>query len=206
VQTKFQNRAQDWQNIFNPSSGFIQPRHSNGRWMDGFNLITSTARTTSSRGRAGTYTPDGPVQHRRLTSGEGGDSTINSYLNNVLGGYQGLGSTRYAGDLGNEPSIEIPWEYDYTGEPYQTQSDVRQIQDQIWTDAPGGIAGNDDLGEMSAWYVWSALGLYPETPGTANLALGSPMFTEAVVGGPQRQHPDDRRPERRRRRVRTSRP
>jgi Glycosyl hydrolase family 92/Ricin-type beta-trefoil lectin domain len=58
---------------------------------------------------------------------------------------------------------------------------VRGIEDQLWADTPGGIPGNDDLGEMSAWYVWSALGLYPETPGTANLAIGSPLFTEAVV-------------------------
>ena len=55
---------------------------------------------------------------------------------------------------------------------------------------PGGIAGNDDLGEMSAWYVWSALGMYPEIPGTADLAIGSPLFTEAVVtaGGKTHHH------------------
>ena len=58
---------------------------------------------------------------------------------------------------------------------------VRQVQDQIWTDSPSGLAGNDDLGEMSSWYVWSALGMYPETPGTADLALGSPMFTQSVI-------------------------
>ena len=74
------------------------------------------------------------------------------------------------------------WEYDYTGEPYKTQSTVRAIQDQIWADAPNGLAdGNDDLGAMSAWYVWSALGMYPQTPGTADLALGSPMFSQAVL-------------------------
>jgi predicted alpha-1,2-mannosidase len=184
VQTKFQNRAQDWENIFNPSSGYLQPRHSNGRWMDGFvpDLITSTASNDFAEGDALTYTPDVPFNLAELTSLEGGDSAMASYLNNVLGGYQGLGSViGTQANLGNEPSIEIPWEYDWVGEPYKTQSDVRAIEDQLWTDAPGGIPGNDDLGEMSAWYVWSALGLYPETPGTANLAIGSPLFTEAVV-------------------------
>ena len=58
---------------------------------------------------------------------------------------------------------------------------MRQVQDQIWTNAPGGLAGNDDLGAMSSWYVWSALGMYPETPGTADLALGCPLFTQVVV-------------------------
>ncbi|HVV20220.1 MAG TPA: glycoside hydrolase domain-containing protein, partial [Pseudonocardiaceae bacterium] len=97
----------------------------------------------------------------------------------VLAGFHGSGGSQ--SDMGNEPSLELPWEYDYVGQPYQTQKVVRQIQDQIWTDAPGGLAGNDDLGEMSSWYVFSALGMYPETPGTSDLALGSPLFTQAIV-------------------------
>jgi hypothetical protein len=102
-----------------------------------------------------------------------------SYLNSVLSGLHGAGGS--VSDMGNEPSLELPWEYDYVGQPYKTQQVVRQIQDQIWSDAPGGLAGNDDLGEMSSWYVFSALGMYPETPGTADLALGSPLFTQEIV-------------------------
>jgi hypothetical protein len=84
--------------------------------------------------------------------------------------------------MGNEPSIELPWEYDYIGQPYQTQETVREIQDQLWSDTPTGLGdGNDDLGAMSAWYVWSALGMYPMTPGTSTLALGSPQFTEEQI-------------------------
>ena len=60
--------------------------------------------------------------------------------------------------------------------PSQTQQVVREIQDQLYTDTPAGLAGNDDLGAMSSWYVWSALGAYPETPGSAEVALGSPLF------------------------------
>lgn len=100
----------------------------------------------------------------------------------MLNGYQGLASViGTQANLGNEPSLELPWEYDWAGQPYQTQGKVRAIEDQLWSDAPGGIPGNDDLGEMSAWYVWSALGLYPEIPGTADLAIGSPLFPTAVV-------------------------
>ena len=184
VQTKFQNRAQDWENIYNTSSGYIQPRHSNGRWMDGFDasLITGTSSNDFAEGDALTYTPDIPFNLAELTSLEGGDSAMAGYLDNVLSGYQGLASVAGTqANLGNEPSIELPWEYDWIGEPYKTQADVRAVEDQLWSDAAGGIPGNDDLGEMSAWYVWSALGLYPETPGTADLAIGSPLFTEAVV-------------------------
>lgn len=184
VQTRFQNRAQDWENIYNPSSGYLQPRHSNGRWMDGFDasLITGTSSNDFAEGDALTYTPDIPFNLAELTSLEGGDSAMASYLDNVLSGYQGLASVAGTqANLGNEPSIELPWEYDWIGQPYKTQDDVRAIEDQLWSDSDGGIPGNDDLGEMSAWYVWSALGLYPETPGTADLAIGSPLFTQAVV-------------------------
>src|SRR6202034_2939370 len=82
----------------------------------------------------------------------------------------------------NEPSLELPWEYDYLGQPARTQQVVRHIQDQDWTDTPGGAGdGNDDLGGLSAWFVWSALGLYPMTPGTADLALGSPLFPRSEI-------------------------
>jgi predicted alpha-1,2-mannosidase len=183
-QKKFRDRAQDWQNVFNTSSGYIQPRHSNGRWMDGFNakLITGTASNDFAEGDAFTYTPMIPFNLAKLESLEGGTSSLASYLDSVLSGYQGLGSVLGTqSNMGNEPSIGLPWEYDWVGQPYKTQSTIRAVQDQLWTNAAGGEPGNDDLGEMSAWYVWSALGLYPETPGTADLALGSPLFTSAVV-------------------------
>jgi putative alpha-1,2-mannosidase len=186
VASKFQNRAQDWENIFNTSSGYIQPRHSNGRWMDGFDasLITGTSSNDFAEGDALTYTPDIPFNIAELATLEGGTSAMVSYLNNVLSGYQGLSSViGTQANLGNEPSLEIPWEYDWVGEPYQAQHSIRAIEDQLWSNAPGGIPGNDDLGEMSAWYVWSALGLYPEIPGTADLAIGSPLFPEAVISG-----------------------
>ncbi|MEU6510090.1 lectin [Streptomyces sp. NPDC046942] len=183
-QKKFRDRAQDWQNIFNTSSGYIQPLHSNGRWMDGFNakLITGTSSNDFAEGDAFTYTPMIPFNLAKLASLEGGTSSLASYLDSVLSGYQGLGSViGTQSNMGNEPSIGLPWEYDWAGEPYKTQSTVRAVQDQLWSNTAGGEPGNDDLGEMSAWYVWSALGLYPEIPGTADLALGSPLFTSAVV-------------------------
>ena len=184
-QTRFQNRAQDWRNVFNPSSGYIQPRHSNGRWMDGFVAAPITGGTNTNdfaEGDSLIYTGMIPFNLAGLTAAKGGDSAMASYLNTVLAGYSGLLSLAgFQANLGNEPSFELPWEYDYVAEPYKTQQDVRQIQDQLWTDAPGGLAGNDDLGAMSAWYVWSALGMYPQTPGTADLALGSPLFSQAVV-------------------------
>ncbi|WP_051451699.1 lectin [Actinospica robiniae] len=174
-QTAFANRAQDWQNIYDHNSGFVQPRDYSGTWTSGFNP-TSTSNFVEEDGWQ--YTLMVPFNLHGLATAMGGNSTMNTYLNTVLSSL--TGANGYT-DLGNEPALDIPWEYDYTGEPYQTQHVVRQVQDQIWTDAPGGLAGNDDLGEMSAWYVWSALGMYPETPGTSDLALGSPLFTQIVL-------------------------
>ncbi len=84
-------------------------------------------------------------------------------------------------ELDNEPSVASPWLYDFTGEPWKTQEIVRAAMTRIWTNAPNGISGNDDLGEMSSWYVWAALGMYPLYPGRAELVLASPLFEEAVV-------------------------
>jgi len=174
-QTAMATRAQDWQNEFDHNSGFVQPRDYSGTWTSGF---SASSQSNFVEADSSIYTPMVPFNVHGLASAMGGNSALNTYLNTVLSSFSGANG--YA-DFSNEPSLEIPWEYDYTGEPYKTQNVIRQIEDQIWTDAPGGLAGNDDLGEMSAWYVWSALGMYPETPGTADLALGSPMFTQEVV-------------------------
>ncbi|HEY3866777.1 MAG TPA: lectin [Actinocrinis sp.] len=174
-QTTFANRAQDWQNEFDFSNGYIVPRGENGPFESGF---SASSGTNFVEGDSYQYTPMVPFNVQGLANAMGGDSALTSYLNTVTS--QLTGQNGYM-DLSNEPSLEIPWEYDYVGQPYQAQKIVREVQDQIWTDAAGGLAGNDDLGEMSSWYVWSALGMYPETPGTANLALGSPMFTQEII-------------------------
>jgi predicted alpha-1,2-mannosidase len=175
-QATFADRAQNWRNVLDPNSGFVQPRDANGTWVGGFDPTSGTDMVEAT---SWIYTGMVPFDLAGLTAAKGGDAAMNEYLNQVLTSFTGANGLAW---VGNEPSIELPWEYDYTGEPYQTQGTVRKIQDQIWTDTPSGLAdGNDDLGAMSAWYVWSALGMYPETPGTADLALGSPMFTTAVV-------------------------
>ena len=175
-QATYADRAQDWQNTFNSGSGFMQPKQANGSWAGSFD---PTSQSNFVEGTSWQYTGMVPFNIAGLAAARGGNSSMVSYLNSVLAGFHGSGGSQ--ADMGNEPSLELPWEYDYVGQPYQTQKVVRAIQDQIWTDAPGGLAGNDDLGEMSSWYVFSALGMYPETPGTSDLALGSPMFTQAVV-------------------------
>ena len=174
-QAWFADRAQGWRNLFNPASGFIQPRDASGSWTAGFD---PTSGRNFVEGDSWKYTPMVPFNLRGLATAMGGNAAMAAFLSTDLSTFTGAGGYT---DLGNEPSLDIPWEYDYIGLPYRTQQTVRRIQDQIWTDSPSGLAGNDDLGEMSSWYVWSALGMYPETPGTADLALGSPLFARAAV-------------------------
>jgi predicted alpha-1,2-mannosidase len=179
AQAQFLHRAQDWRNLLNPVSGLDQRRAADGSWVPGFDPA-STLGFIEANSLA--YTGMVPFNLAGLIAAKGGRAAMSSYLDTALGSFT-RGDTY--GWTGNEPSLELPWEYDYAGQPARTQATVRQIVDQAWTDAPGGAGdGNDDLGGLSAWYVWSALGVYPMTPGTADLALGSPLFPRAAVALP----------------------
>lgn len=92
--------------------------------------------------------------------------------------YDYYGQFRY--NPNNEPDLHAPWMYSLIGRPAKTSAVVR-AQQTLFTNAPDGVTGNDDLGTMSAWYVFSALGLYPTTPGTGQFVLNAPRFTKAVV-------------------------
>ena len=79
----------------------------------------------------------------------------------------------------NEPNFGVPWLYNYVGQPWKTQQTVDRVRSQLFGPTPGGEPGNDDLGALSSWYVWAALGLYPSTPGTPILTVNTPLFDRA---------------------------
>jgi len=110
----------------------------------------------------------------------GGDQAATQKLDQFLGEVNAGPFVPYDWS-GNEPDLWVPWEFDYSGAPWRTQQAVRQIASTVYALSPNGEPGNDDLGVMSAWYVWAALGLYPLTPGTGDLVIGSPMFPSATV-------------------------
>ncbi|MFJ6837722.1 lectin [Streptomyces sp. NPDC091209] len=176
VHEKFATRAQDWMNVFNPQTGYMQGKNKDGQFAGGFTAGTSNGFV---EGTSAQYTPMVPFNLQQLIQARGGDKAYSSYLDSLLDNITDPGNTN--ADLSNEPSVEIPWEYDYTGQPWKTQAAVREAQQHLYFNAPVGSFGNDDLGAMSSWYVWSELGMYPETPGTDTLALGSPAFPVAKV-------------------------
>lgn len=82
---------------------------------------------------------------------------------------------------GNEPDHHVAYLYNYAGQPWKTQTRVRQIASTLYTNTPGGICGNDDYGQISAWYVFTALGFYPVDPSSGIYILGSPLFEKATM-------------------------
>ncbi|HEY4388253.1 MAG TPA: glycoside hydrolase family 92 protein, partial [Ktedonobacteraceae bacterium] len=174
---KFTTRAQDWENLFNPSTGYLEPRNANGSFEAGFN---PSSQSNWVEGNGAQYNWMVPFNLSGLFAAFGGNAKATQRLDTFFTQTNAGPDQPYA-FLGNEPTLETPWEYDYLGAPYKTQNIVRQVEDTLYSTGPGGLAGNDDLGEMSSWYVFAALGMFPETPGTANLALGSPLFTSATV-------------------------
>lgn len=195
---RFLGRAQYWRNVFNPKAapdgGYMQNRNPDGTWAlvhdgDGdkgpAKPFTPATEDGFVEGTAAQYVWMVPFNARGLFDAMGGVERARTRLDGLFYTPDGAMAVTGAGplhsELNNEPSIGVPWLYDYAGEPWKTQELVRRVEDTLWVDRPDGIPGNDDLGAMSSWYVWAALGLYPEAPGRAELVLGSPLFDAAVV-------------------------
>lgn len=172
----FATRAQNWENVYNPQTGYFQARMTNGTWLGDFSPGTPSGFV---EGTAAQYTPMVPFALRTLITAAGGDQAWITRLNGLMSNLTSPGPAN--ADLQNEPSLEIPWEYDYAGAPYLTQQAVREVEQELYADTPAGLPGNDDLGALSAAYVWDELGFSPETPGTPVLALGSPAFPRIVI-------------------------
>jgi putative alpha-1,2-mannosidase len=110
-----------------------------------------------------------------------GNDRLDALFRNPDGSLALTGCGELRAELDNEPSIAAPFMYLFSGRPHRTQEIVRAAANELWSDTPYGIPGNDDLGAMSAWYVFAALGIYPGIPGRAEMLLGSPLFPRAVV-------------------------
>jgi putative alpha-1,2-mannosidase len=121
-----------------------------------------------------------PFNLKGLADAMGGVTVAATRLDTFFTQLNAGSESQYA-YLGNEPCLETPWEYDFFGEPYKTQEFVRKAMTELFSSQPVGFPGNDDLGEMSSWYVFAALGIYPELPGADILVIGSPLFQKAVV-------------------------
>ena len=180
--TRFAKRSQNWANLFDTDTGYIRPRDAAGAFPTGAPVQTTGGFGQSGfqEGNAAQYTWMVPQNLAGLIKGMGGDQAADARLDTYFTQLNAGPDEPYQWQ-GNEPSLDTPWVYDSTGQPWKTQSTVRSVIDQLYPLTPGGEPGNDDLGAMSSWYVWAALGVYPQTPGVPMLVLGSPLFPQAVV-------------------------
>ncbi|KAA9155805.1 glycoside hydrolase family 92 protein [Amycolatopsis acidicola] len=173
----FTKRAQNWQNLYNPASGYLQPRQADGTFAEPYNPGSSSGWV---EGNGAQYTWMVPYNVGGLITALGGNQAVQSRLDEFFTELN-AGTQDPHAFLGNEPNANSPWLYDFAGAPYKTQAVVRKAMTELYNPNPEGLVGNDDLGQMSSWYVWSALGMYPEIPGRAELVLGSPLFSKAVI-------------------------
>ncbi|HEY9179948.1 MAG TPA: GH92 family glycosyl hydrolase, partial [Candidatus Baltobacteraceae bacterium] len=181
VYRTFMGRSQDWRNLFDTSSGVIAPRTAYGAFEQ--TPVTDNGQSGFQEGNAAQYTWMVPYDARSLIYGMGGRAAAAAALDRFFTQINAGQDKPYAW-LGNEPSLSAPWIYLNAGEPWKAQRVLREALTTLYADAPDGIPGNDDLGTMSAWYVWCALGLYPINPAVREFDIGAPLFTRVRVTQP----------------------
>lgn len=180
---RYSARAQSYKNMFDSASGFMRPR-SNGNWLEPFDPREVTFGFTEAN--SWQYTFFAPHDVSGLIALMGGRRQFAEKLDQLFvaesqtTGREQVDITGLIGQYahGNEPSHHMAYLYNYVGQPWKTQSRVRQIMDQFYKPDPDGLIGNEDCGQMSAWYVLSAAGFYPVTPGSTIYVIGSPLFPE----------------------------
>jgi hypothetical protein len=179
-------RAQYYKNLFDPQTGFIRGKR-NSSFVDPFdpkevNFMLTEANTWQ-------YTFYMPQDISGMIHLLGGDEEFSRKLDQLftassdMSGRQQADITGLIGQYahGNEPSHHVAYLYNYAGKPFKTQRIARQIMDELYGTGADGLCGNEDCGQMSAWFVMSAMGFYPVTPGDGQYAIGSPIFDEMSI-------------------------
>lgn len=180
---RYIRRAQFYQNVFDRETGFMRPR-SNGGWLSPFDPREVSFNFTEAN--SWQYTFFVPQDISYLAHFMGGGLAFARKLDQMFAaeskttGREQADITGLIGQYahGNEPSHHMAYLYNYVAQPWKTQHRVRQIMDDFYTPQPDGLIGNEDCGQMSAWYVLSAAGFYPVTPGSTVYAIGTPLFPE----------------------------
>jgi predicted alpha-1,2-mannosidase len=187
--TSFQNfSGENWKNIFNPNNGFIQPR-SNGGWLKPFNPKEVNNHYTEAN--AWQYNFFVPQDVKGLIEVYGGKANFEAKLDEMFNtssktdGREQADITGLIGQYahGNEPSHHMAYLYNFIGKPEKTEQKVIQIINEMYSNMPDGLSGNEDCGQMSAWYVFSAMGFYPFCPGENKYARGKSIFDEVQILG-----------------------
>tara|TARA_R110000744_G_scaffold26752_20_gene65601 strand:+ start:116 stop:1177 length:1062 start_codon:yes stop_codon:yes gene_type:complete len=183
----YQSRGQNYRNLFDPQSEFMRAKGVNGEFRRDFDP-NAYHPEDYCEANAWQYSFFVPQDVTGLIDMMGGAAPFEAQLDAMFEAEQTVGEfpewiSGYIGQYvhGNEPSHHVPYLYQYVGKGYKTQKYVRQVMDKLYHTAPDGLSGNEDAGQMSAWYLFSALGFYPVNPVSGEYVLGSPEVSSAKI-------------------------
>jgi predicted alpha-1,2-mannosidase len=192
----FNKLAHNYANVFNPAIGFMAPKSADGNWVAHFDPKLGGGqggRDYFTEVDSWLYTFGVQQDVAGMIHLMGGRDAFNEKLDRLFVEQYGTSKYRFLDQFpdatglvglyaqGNEPSFHIPYLYDFSGQPWKTQKRVRQLMNLWYGDGPLGIPGDDDGGETSSWYVFSAMGFYPVCPGSPVYEIGSPIFEKTVI-------------------------
>ena len=190
VAATFEKRAAYWRNGFDSKSGWVRARLSTGAFRAPFDPVSIKYGSDYTEGNAWQYSWFVPQDEGGLVRALGGDAktvakldAMFDYDNSKLDYSSSEDISGLIGQYihGNEPSHSVAYLYDYAGAPWRTQARLRQIVGSQYKPTPDGLSGNDDLGQMSAWLVFTSLGFYPVTPGSLQYVIGRPFVSRATL-------------------------
>ena len=186
----FLNRSKAYKEYFDPQTRFMRGKLSDGSWRTPFDPISAQHRVNDyCEGNAWQYLWLVPQDPEGLIELLGGDEAYTERLDELfsMSSEQEEGASMDITGLigqyahGNEPSHHTTYMYAYSGQPYKIADKVRYINNELYTDQPDGLSGNEDCGQMSAWYIFSSIGFYPVNPSNGGYVFGSPLFDEALI-------------------------
>lgn len=193
---RFEKRSQNWRNSFDAKTGFLRARKADGSFRTPFDPTAINYGSDYTEGNAWQYSWFMPHDQGGLFRLLGGDAKTIAKLDAMFDYDNSKIDYSHAEDIsgligqyihGNEPSHHVAYLYSYAGQPWRTQERLKQIVDSQYKPTPDGLAGNDDLGQMSAWLVFTALGFYPVAPGSNQYVIGRPFVERAEMTLPSGQ-------------------
>ena len=184
-------RSENWRNVINPKTGWADGRHQNGKWEGNTDLVHRKSYITEGATCHYTWYVPQNIQGLFNVINKSVDKSAKCLNRNVQGISQSDTMSAVVSRLdkmfdeglywhGNEPCHQVAYLYDAAGAPWKTQQRIHHILNTEYNDTPGGLSGNDDAGQMSAWYVFSAIGFYPVCPSTPYYYIGTPSFDKVT--------------------------
>ncbi|MCG8581759.1 MAG: glycoside hydrolase family 92 protein, partial [Bacteroidales bacterium] len=191
VANEYLKRSEYWRNLFDSKTGYVRPKTKAGDFLDNFDPL-DTHGAGFIEGNSWNYSLYVPQNVSGLINEMGGKERFAEHLDSLFTMHIPDAYFEHTEDItregimggyvhGNEPSHHVAYMYNWAGKPWKTAERVHEIMNTKYLNKPDGLCGNDDCGQMSAWYIFSSMGFYPVCPGSGEYVIGSPSLTEAII-------------------------